>query len=263
MFSRFRGKLSGVVIGLLIGAVAIVGAVAVPATAQPVASASQSIAQQVRQALGFSKKAARSANVANRRAIGAIRLARSAEGTPGPRGPAGPRGPQGPAGEDGEDGQDGQDGQDGADGATGPAGEDGTFGGDLPSGETLRGPFSIHGGRTGNNPNVQTDIAFPAPLPINVQSSNVHAIDPQGTPPPECDDGSAPAPSPSNPEADPGHLCLFAQFLLGASFADGSPDVTQDPTSGASGASKYGALVNFTASGDDAIAFGTWAVTAP
>src|SRR5680860_1707071 len=83
MLTKLKARLGGLGIGLLAAAVVAVGVVAVPATAQPVATASQGIVKQVRQALRFGQ-------VANKRAVSAIRLARRNAQTAGREGPAGP-----------------------------------------------------------------------------------------------------------------------------------------------------------------------------
>ena len=121
MLTKLKARLGGLGIGLLAAAVVAVGVVAVPATAQPVATASQGIVKQVRLALKYGQ-------VANKRAVSAIRLARRNAQTAGQRGPVGPQGPRGLPGEDGSDGSDGSNGSNGSNGSDGSDGTDGADG---------------------------------------------------------------------------------------------------------------------------------------
>jgi collagen triple helix repeat protein len=210
------------------------------------------------------------------------------QGRRGPAGPAGINGTNGANGKDGAPGVPGEDGEDGADGksvistefgpteeeelgfpcgerggsqfevegsgqqtyaCTGEEGSPWTAGGVLPPGKTETGTFIAlpAGGATFGS------ISFPIPLVASLEGANVHVIEDGGTVPAACNNEVAPTPSPANPEADAGHLCLFGEnpekpgiYKPGSSFAS-------------AGAGTTGALLAIFA---ETFAFGSWAVTA-
>lgn len=213
----------------------------VPAVAGPVAQTAgvpKKVFKQVKRALGLSRKA-------NKRATVALKTARNAEGQPGPQGPAGPRGAtgaRGAAGPQGPQGPKGDPGDDGAQGEQGPAGPEGGFDfGELPSGATLTGAWSLNDG----SPTTNT-ISFSVPLPDALDGTQVELVDAGETGPAVCDSGDA-----ADPKAAPGFLCIYgvANELL-----------VLDPTSFTAGAAKSGAVI-FAGELASAAA-GTWAVTA-
>lgn len=177
-------------------------------------------------------------------------------GPVGPQGPAGAQGPPGANGAPGETGPKGTTGATGSTGATGATGPAGPLGPTLPSGVTETGAW---GNTFDANGEVTSPISFTIPLAAEILAANVHTIAAGGTVPAECDNGVAPAPSPANPEADGGHLCVFVGF---DPVATGAPSVFKAQTLGP-GASKTGAIVSRGGGTATAPYWGTWAVTAP
>jgi hypothetical protein len=256
MLSKFKGRLgaAGLLGVVLMTAVAVAG---VPAVAQPVANASQSVAKQVKQALGLSKKANKNANRA-------LKLAKQG-GEPGPAGPAGPvgaRGPAGPVGAQGPAGEDGAQGPAGVDGTDGQDGQDGspwTAGGTLPTGETLTGIWNIP--NPGQADTTIQQIVFSFPLPMSSNRLGTRYVASGATAPAECDNGTGSAPSAQNPEADSGYLCIF-----------GAGDTTPASTAVVAALEttvlgRRGEMLVLQVPGgsaqDTGTPFGTWAVTAP
>ena len=219
---------------------------------------------------------------------------RGPRGKTGPAGPAGPAGAQGAAGANGKDGSNGTDGAPGKDGEDGVSaegtsfgpteeplsepceenggvefqsagpdtyacnGEEGspwTVGGTLPSEETETGAWFANGtGATG----ATTAISFPIPLASALPGTSVRVITTSSTAAEKekCDDGVGTAGSTSNPEADPGFLCVFV------GPAEYVPGLVYDPaTSFEEGAGKTGAVLLFFSG--EAAGSGTFAVTAP
>jgi hypothetical protein len=198
-------------------------------------------------------KSALSANTnrAARRPVRGPRGPRGFRGRAGPRGPIGPAGPQGAAGPTGPQGREGAIGPQGPQGPAGPPGPPGPFpDGDLPTGKTLRGTFSMGG----TSPETGPDFAFSeisfgfrfasAPVP--------HFIEVDSTPPPECPGTSR------DPEALPGHLCVYESFVertnvRGINGPDGD-DTTY----------RFGArLFAYGSAPGVFISQGTWAATSP
>jgi hypothetical protein len=246
MLSRLRRRIG--VGGVLAVVVACTVAVmSVPAIAEPVATLSQSATELAKKALGVAKKANKTASKANKTANKALKAAKvpGPAGPAGATGPAGPAGPQGPAGSQGPAGEQGEPGEQGDPGDPGEDGEDGspwTAGGTLPPGATQTGIWSFQGLVDGFQ-FIKIPMSFPIPLAAELPDSVTHFIAVGGTPPAACDNGTVPAPSAANPEADPGHLCVYATVWDG--FVD--PGV-QAPViaraSGASGVGRTGATVN-------------------
>lgn len=159
--------------------------------------------------------------------------------------PAGPRGPQGPQGPPGPPGATGATGAPGAKGDKGDQGEPGPFPGTLPSGKTIRGTYVVLDTATAAGNQGQTAISFGFRL---TSAPTRHYINLGAPPPAECP-GSG-----SNPEAQPGHLCLYETFNSNTS----SPGVqaVSDPRSGAEAFVASAAAGNY-------FMFGSWAVTSP
>jgi hypothetical protein len=195
----------------------------------------------------------------------------------GKTGATGPQGPVGPAGSNGKDGTNGATGANGVsvtskefEGEEGPCTEGGAefksaspeptyacngspwpAGGTLPSNATETGAVSLAALGSGV---FAGSVSFAIPLAAPLPETAVHAIKKEGTVPSACDNGEAPAPSPANPEADSGHLCVFLEtavepfiFKTGALFVE--------PGAGRTGAQ----VALFGTEGTT----GTWAVTAP
>lgn len=174
------------------------------------------------------------------------KIAKKFAGKPGPVGPAGPPGPAGQAGPQGATGAQGPQ------GATGPEGPEGSpwmVNGVLPSGETLAGAWSFAGKEVFGT---FSTISFALPLPSEPLFHWIY--------PGEPDDPACPG-DVENPEAEPGHLCVYAFEVANAGEGtDHHPvrvsNYTKDP--------RVGWVMEFEiASGQEGYGFGTWAVTAP
>lgn len=226
MFSRFlrRFGVAGPIAVLAVVAVAV--AASVPAVADPVAHSSGKVVKLLKRALKISK-------VANKRSRIALRAAKNAEGQPGPQGPAGPQGPQGPKGDTGAKGPKGDKGDPGAQGDKGDKGDQGdpgpqgpkgdpgdpwTAGGTLPPGETLKGTWAVPNAVDGTT----HAVTYPIPIPFEDPLSASNIVIVSGSDP-DCDDGNAGNGSPGvgNPEAAPGHLCIFIQFNTSPASSSG------------------------------------------
>lgn len=194
------------------------------------------------------------------RSTGATPLAQDARPRRGPRGPRGFRGPRGlpgPTGAPGEQGPRGEAGARGADGAPGLQGPEGPQGppgpfpdGDLPTGKTVRGTFHMGDLSDASGPNLATsEISFvfrlsAAPVP--------HFIEEGDSPPPECP-GTV-----LEPEAAPGHLCVFEEEALRAGVRGVTGPDGDDSTF------RVGAHLFVRSSAPGLFwSSGTWAVTAP
>jgi hypothetical protein len=217
----------------------------------------------------------------------------SAKGKPGPRGPkgkTGPAGPAGPAGPEGAKGDAGVNGADGKDGtslvteAFGSTGKDGKcvgLGGTKLIGSTITYVCNGKAGKNGAEgspwtelgtlPSEQTEtgtflmlpgpfntvgaVSFPIPLEATLAESGVLSINgaSSATEKEQCDDGEGETASTSNPEADPGKLCVFP--------ASGQVLGIANPATFETGAGKTGALLFYNE--EKTMIVGTWAVTAP
>ncbi|MEX2025123.1 MAG: hypothetical protein WD993_08640 [Thermoleophilaceae bacterium] len=262
MFSRFFRRL-GVAAPIAVVAVVAVAVVAsVPAVADPVAQSSGKVVKLIKRAIGLSKKA-------NKRSRIALRVAKNAEGQPGPQGSAGPQGPQGPKGDAGAPGADGATGPEGPQGPqgdqgdqgdpgpAGPAGAQGdpgdpwTAGGTLPPGETLKGTWSVPNAAGGTT----QAVTYPIPVPFEgvLSASNIVIVSGSD---PDCDDGNADngPPNAGNPEAAPGHLCIFTQFNTSPASSSGG-EISLGRTGGMVAWSIPAGAAGFLA--------GSYAVTAP
>jgi hypothetical protein len=183
-----------------------------------------------------------------------VRGPRGPRGFRGPRGPIGPAGPQGATGAAGPQGSEGPIGPQGPIGQPGPAGPQGPPGpfpdGDLPTGKTLRGTFSMGG----TSPETGPDFAFSeisfgfrfasAPVP--------HFIEFESAPPPECPGTSR------DPQALPGHLCVFESFVSRTNVRGINGPDGDDTTY------RFGArLFAYGSAPGVFISQGTWAATSP
>jgi Collagen triple helix repeat (20 copies) len=156
-------------------------------------------------------------------------------GPAGPIGPTGPAGPQGPAGAAGQQGAQGAAGEPGEEGPTGPAGPTETT---LPPGKMLTGQWAFR------NKGVPAYAVVTFGLRLNRVPAE-HEVPPAT---PKCPGTT------SNPEALPGHLCIYVaeSFNWGGFFSD----KTVDPKSGFVG------LANPEDFAEAFLGTGSWAVTA-
>jgi hypothetical protein len=176
-----------------------------------------------------------------------------APGAPGAQGPAGLAGPAGAAGKDGAKGATGEAGAKGATGATGPTGKEGspwTNLGTLPSGKTETGFWAVNATKA-DEVGAYAPITFNIPLAAGLEPSKVHyVVSPEG----ECT-GTA-----DNPTAGKGHLCVYQ--APGGILNLTAPEIANITT--APGTNVSGAFLIFSKPTEEpAIAWGTWAVTAP
>lgn len=174
-------------------------------------------------------------------APGVLGTAAAAPGPAGAQGPAGPVGATGPAG---------------AAGAPGSSGAPGTIAaGPLPSGQSAQGQFVAHAD-PGTPPASQltefTAINFPIPLAADPIPTYVKFGEAPTT---EC-----PGPA-TEPTAAPGHLCVYELASINSTFTGFSNLIDEAK------ASRFGTSLVFdfenAVAGQDLLAAGTWAVTAP
>ena len=161
-----------------------------------------------------------------------------------------------------------------------------TAGGTLPSGETLTGAWTLgtisegalpSGSSGAGTDSIYVPISFPIPLTANLSAANVHYINPAGKEltigeagleektPVSCGSGLGAGVNAENPQAAAGgHLCVYAAKAAQLS-AELPPIVYRAGSASASafGASKAGARLRFVGLQANAVAWGTWAVTAP
>ena len=149
--------------------------------------------------------------------------------------PAGPRGLQGLPGATGATG---------APGAKGDQGVPGPFPGTLPAGKTIRGVWVALDHASAANEEHQVAISYGFQL---ASAPVLHHIKAGIPPPAECPGTGA------NPQAQPGHLCLFETFASNVTASRGVQAVS-DPRSGAEIHQRATAAGN-------SYTFGSWAVT--
>ncbi len=142
----------------------------------------------------------------------------------------------------------------GPSGATGPAGPVGSLGGNLPSGITLRGRFEVGDGSPGANAVGDTAsdaISFGARLATAPARTIIPA---PGT------TGNAQCPGTvDDPEAAPGHLCIYVGETVGIA---GIETILEGARSG--GAARHGVGLYIVSAVPGTFgARGSWAVTAP
>jgi hypothetical protein len=200
-----------------------------------------------------------------------------APGGVGPAGPAGSAGPTGPTGLKGATGVTGPTGVGtagvtgptgvGTAGATGPTGSPWVAGGTLPKGATETGvwTFGSYDEPMTNGPltPLRVPISFTIPLAVELDVSNVHFLEEGDASTPECPG------SPSAPKAKEGHLCLYTTDESEQKGFTGEPGdwfpngIAKAGNPAEDGASTAGAVFRVWALGENAFAYGTWAVTAP
>jgi hypothetical protein len=189
-------------------------------------------------------------------------------GAAGATGPAGPAGPTGPTGKTGVTGPTGTTGTTGATGATGPKGV--CAAGDpctLPTGVTETGSWFVTPTTELGEiaPGVfgfegRTAISFAIPLSASISSFSV--IKPGDTVPSECTDEDAAPPSPQNPEADSGRLCIFISKMSNPLPGEFGETIVPSPAGGTGGfgASTAGSILGVFTTAEEEV-WGTFAVT--
>ena len=145
----------------------------------------------------------------------------------------------------GLDGPTGPKGDTGAQGIPGPPGPFPDSNVNLPSGKTIRGVYAVVNTAAAAGSQDQTPISFGFRL---ASAPGLHYIQ-KGTPPPAQCPGSA-----SDPQAQPGSLCLYETFNTNTS--NRGVQAVSDPRSGAEVFDSSAAAGNY-------FIFGSWAVTAP
>jgi hypothetical protein len=181
----------------------------------------------------------------------------AASTVPGPQGPTGPvgvgaTGPQGPIGPKGATGPSGgPTGPKGATGATGPGGGEVIFP-TLPSGKTETGTWAFSAPGVESSPGVfgSQFAAIPFAIPLEAKVSNIVFV-PAPLEGPNPDPTNCPG-TKALPAAEPDFLCIYNQFLAGATFFE------------AKKISTAGVILQFLpGSTSNASGFGSFAVTAP
>lgn len=188
-------------------------------------------------------------------------------GAPGAKGDTGARGDTGAAGAPGKEGPQGPQGKEGA---PGKAGEDGEAGepwvpdNTLPSEATETGVWNISPLAAGGVPvtaRAETDLSFSIPLENEIPAANVH-FEPAGgfT---GADAVACPG-SAAEPEAEPGHLCVYLAFEEATEWESlGNESIIKVNNSQLTqGASRSGAILLVFVGAETRLR-GTWAVTAP
>lgn len=167
-----------------------------------------------------------------------------ANSNPGPEGKPGPQGPKGESGAAGERGVEGPDGEKGDPGEAGVCSKSNPEC-VLPPGATMTGVWTVSGAA------VQAFGGSSFPLKLEASPKQFLVVHSKGEHEAECP-GDV-----SEPKAEAGVLCLYVQRKEpGGAFISGS-NHSPDDTSG---------LIVEIFGGEpeeDAVAFGTWAVTAP
>jgi len=168
------------------------------------------------------------------------------------RGPRGPKGAKGDTGPQGLQGAKGDTGPQGPAGPPGPAGTTG-FATTLPPGESIMGSWTtgtINGPETNS---LQFEaISFPFPLSSELPNANVEFIG-LGE---ETGEGNCPG-TIGEPEAMPGHLCIYTSNKEVGPESDVNFGGFEIPTPG-----NTGVILKFTVSGLASMN-GTWVLTAP
>jgi hypothetical protein len=228
-----------------------------------------------------------------------LRGPRGPEGKQGPAGPAGLSGPASAEGKPGPEGKTGPEGKagvagagvaasevkvgegvcnklggsrftvggketyacNGAEGEPGPAGLPCTASGTLPAGKTETGYWALNDYGKSKEEGVYTAVSFPCPLAAGMPNTAIHFICPSNSPS-GCATSNAACPgtvaSPVNPAPASGTLCIFLSLSQDIKEYAGPLDVKVEE-----GADPSGTLLRFKTEGAEqqAIAFGTWAVT--
>jgi hypothetical protein len=223
---------------------------------------------------------------------------KGATGAAGPQGPAGPAGPKGDAGAAGSNGAPGSSGAsvtiaklnpgnancpeggtefkvgsgapafacNGEEGQQGEQGSPWTAGGTLPPKSTETGTYLITS-ETGSGVFEGLgygigSISFAIPLAAEIQEDHaIYVANATTSVPAECENTEhTGAASRTNPEADPGYLCVYN---IAAINTNSSEFEILKPGGGGIGAGNAGAMVIQEIAAPEAHSEGVWAVTAP
>jgi hypothetical protein len=189
-------------------------------------------------------------------------------GLAGAPGKEGSPGKEGASGKEGEKGIQGVKGEKGLKGEPGESGEPWTLNNTLPKDATETGVWAF-GPVEGFAINVAA-ASFPIQLAAALDGEHVHVINGKGeelhfgepaftTTPTQC---GSPVGTVAEPKAASGNLCVYIQQLNEAETFD---EGFVDPSTGAPGAGKTGAVLNFIGEGTTTVkhanGYGTWAVT--
>lgn len=192
------------------------------------------------------------------------KIAKKFAGKQGPAGPQGLPGPAGPAGapgakgDKGDKGDTGDEGPQGNPGPAGPAGEDGACSEanndcTMPAGSSLYGHWSYgSGGESYATSSISFNLTYPDP-----EGPELHFVTFE-----EVEEEEAPAACPgslTNPEAEPGNLCVYAQKATAVT----SPGTFEKSTTEAAGHLDAHGVTLYFFSVQFNVDAGTWAVTAP
>lgn len=192
------------------------------------------------------------AYAANNAANGGGKATASAKAKRGPKGPKGPKGDTGSQGPQGLQGPKGDTGSQGPPGPPGTPGETG-FATVLPPGESIIGSWTTEAINGPETNSLQFDaISFPFPLSSELPIANVEFIG-LGE---ETGEGNCPG-SIGEPEAAPGHLCIYTsnkEVGTESSVNFGGFEVPKPGTGGV--------ILKFAVSGLASMN-GTWVLTAP
>jgi hypothetical protein len=174
-------------------------------------------------------------------------------GSPGLRGDKGDRGDagsKGATGATGSQGTTGATGSEGATGTTGPKGDPGPLLNVLPSHATEFGNYYALNNPAPAGAFAIDDISYQFPLP-SVPAD--HYLPPGAASTAECP-GSA-----ANPQAAPGHLCVYSESRANVQTTYSGDGMNFDKKD------RYGFAINVTSSGTASVFYdvGSWAVTAP
>jgi len=256
MFSKLHERLGTA--GLVVAVIALIAALSGAAVAAGVPGLNSKQKKEVKKiAKSFQGKgpagATGPAGAPGQNGINGKDGAPGQTGATGPKGATGEAGAAGAKGATGATGPTGSAGATGATGATGPSCPEGNC--YLPSKATETGTWSV----TFAGTEAIGSISFILPLKAALDAAHVKNV--TGAPPAECDNGTAPAPSAANPEADPGYLCVYpvafepsGEILVGGII---------NPTTFSSGAGAVGAALLFGGGAAGGFGLGTYAVTAP
>lgn len=164
------------------------------------------------------------------------------------------KGANGAPGTSGTNGTPGKEGSLGKEGPQGKEGKEGPFpAGNVPHGVTIRGTYAVGGTASKSARFFWDQIAFGFQF---ASAPKGHYIEEGTTPPAECPG------SPTNPQASPGHLCVYEGIRSG-SFTG----AVFDPSTGETGGTtRWGAGIFLTTSSkaeENVFSYGTWAATTP
>ena len=200
------------------------------------------------------------------------KIAKKYAGKPGAAGSTGPAGPAGAKGDTGPKGDTGAAGAPGVLGAQGPKGKEGSpwvADGTLPSGSTETGVWGS------GTPEVAGRQYFPISFTIPLEEApEAVFVGPTEESKPGCPGrGGGPFPPtgpyhPTVPEAESGHLCVYAglfrecsfEFFLNSSYEEGFGFEFGSGEGGA-GVSPAGTILQVSCEAKFCASLGTWAVT--